>query len=330
MDRYEDFSKKRLHRIFSEFVAKFPRESTCINKVLSIRKRKQGSLCQNCNESENLMFLWEKKKIRCKKCGNETAFAFGTIFYNSKVPIVTWLRLIWLWSRSPSHSNAKKVGVDLGVPASSSFECIQKVRRMLTTSKNSLCGNVEVDLLSFRRGGLSAYYSLAKNKKMICIAVHARKNGPGQIRMEVIEDFNLQQYFEFRRKHLGGNTTENRGALLLNKTTGELIKYEVTKGGATEYSSLPSVNKIAKELDDWLWDNFHGSIISSPDLQYYLDEFCFRRNNRYNKEGRKDKYYLFEQVLENAVYFKDTIEEERDGKDVEVPEESHSIPVKVG
>ncbi len=317
--------------IFLTFKEVYPSEKACIDKLIEIRERHYGGLCNNCESKKPVTFLWKKGKTRCQGCRKETAFTAGTVFHHSKVPLYCWFKLIWLWSTSLEHANATRLERDLRIPHATVYGSLQKLRLAISLSKTKLHGHIQSDILyTYKDRLVNFIHPVAGSKRAILISVQGRSNGAGQVTMLAMEDFDLSAFTEFRNDSFMMGYKEKQGIALGRRLHPETNLLELTSHFNYKFSNLRSVDVVAEKLNNWLWNNFHGAVIPSRFMQEYLDEFCFRWNHRYDEKGKKNKAYLFEQVLEKAVCDMNIIKEESGGKEVEMPRESHSIPEKVG
>jgi len=302
--------------ITSKFEKLFPTEHECVVLLLRIRSFKQKTLCSKCaNTDHEIMYRWKKNNIKCKRCRKETAFSYGTIFYKSKLSLRVWLRLIWLWSNLPLSSpsiNSVQLSLILDIKQSSVYDCLKRLRqRSIPAVSNKLPGHVEVDLLLTDKSSVSNYKYPGENSWYILIAVQAGKSNSGDVRMIALRNITNEAYHDFVDEFIKFRDANfeiervSRGDRLNKQLNPSFMVDDFKSEGTNIYSSLPIVNDVADILNDFL-RNFHGGILhpSSPKkkshIQDYLNEFCWRWNNRH-RNGKDEKYAIFEEVVECSV-----------------------------
>ena len=77
---------------FQEFLAQFPDEKSCWQYLIDIRWP-DGYICTQCNS--NRYWLTSKHKIHCTDCEKEFSITGGTIFQDSKKPLLLWFDIMW-------------------------------------------------------------------------------------------------------------------------------------------------------------------------------------------------------------------------------------------
>lgn len=292
-----------VEKLFSPFDQTFPNEDACQDRLRHIRENRSLSLCAHCDSQREPTISRERGKSKCRDCRKETALTFGTAFYCSKVSLRMWFKLIWAWIFLPRHSNCIRLSQLIDLPPSTTLGCLKRLRTVLAQlPKEPLNGDVAMDVIYNTTGHLTNYHNPYKIEGVILVAVKARKNGAGQLRMLTTQKFDLEAYEGFQLENVTPTSKIQRG-ITLKKNTGECIDEKSPPlPSESNFSSLPAIEKVAIELDRWLWQQYHGAVSTSLDWQGYLDEFCFRWNNKY-KIGAAGRVALFESVLKGTVDF---------------------------
>jgi hypothetical protein len=303
-----DNAKNIAGDIFCSFKEKFPDRDNCQDHLIKNRTEGTRSLCSSCEGQKKPVFLREKGKLKCRKCRKETAMTFGTAFFNSKVELLEWYKIIWAWVFFPAQTNAHLLSMMVDLPLSTTFGCLRKLREVFSRlpRRRLKGGFIEIDVIGVKEGGVFRGFYPSRtcfddNDRMVLVAVTYQNKGHCQVRMLVLDKLDTMVYDNFLAKNVMPSSEVERGLSLM-----KLLVINTGKEGvgdyrkpAVEYSSLESVNAIAVLLNEWMWDNYHGSISTSMNLQGYLDEFCIRRNNR---DG---KIALFEKIVKAAALFDD-------------------------
>ena len=131
-------------RSLAEFEAWFDTEQGCRDYVFRVR-RPEGFQCPRCDGRH----FWPVRSVlmQCQACGHQTSVTAGTIFLDTRKPLVDWFRaMYWL----ASHKNgASALGLQrvLGLGSyKTAWTWLHKFRRaMVRTGRDRLTGRVEVD-----------------------------------------------------------------------------------------------------------------------------------------------------------------------------------------
>jgi transposase-like protein len=154
---------------FAQLVARFQTEEDC-KAFLTERRWPEGVYCPRCGNVK----VWEVKSRPfhwlCKGC-NKNGYRFsvisGTIFENTKYPLVEWFKVAFLMYHSKKGMSALQIHRMLGTGSYETawYMCHRLRVAMKNSAKGQLFGEVEVDETYV--GGL------AKNR-------HASKRGRGE------------------------------------------------------------------------------------------------------------------------------------------------------
>jgi hypothetical protein len=85
-------SSENYPRDFQEFLAQFPDERSCWHYLIGIRWP-VGYICSACKSEK--YWLTSKHKIHCSDCEKEFSITSGTIFQDSKKPLLLWFHIMW-------------------------------------------------------------------------------------------------------------------------------------------------------------------------------------------------------------------------------------------
>jgi hypothetical protein len=112
--------------------------------------------------------------MQCRQCGHQTSVTAGTIFQDTRKPLVDWLRaMYWLTSQK---NGASAIGLQavLGLGSyKTAWTWLHKLRRaMVRPGRDRLSGRVQVDETCL--GGLEEGVRgrQTERKSLIIIAVH--------------------------------------------------------------------------------------------------------------------------------------------------------------
>ncbi len=250
--------------------------------------------------------------FQCCGCRRQTSATAGTIFQDTRKPLVMWFRAMWYVTSQKNGASALGLQRVLGLGSyETAWTWLHKLRRaMIRPDRDRLRGWVEVDETMV--GGLEEGVAgrQTESKAVVIIAAQADGPGIGRIRMRMVEDASAHSLHPFVEDCIEpGSTLHTDGwqgyAGLENK--GYQREITVLRGRRKEASQLmPRVHRIASLLKRWLLGTHQGAV-AHPYLPYYLDEFTFRFNRRKSKSRGKLFFRLMQQAASTSPVPYETI-----------------------
>ena len=240
--------------------------------------------------------------FQCCSCRRQTSATAGTIFQDTRKPLVTWFRAMWYVTSQKNGASALGLQRVLGLGSyETAWTWLHKLRRaMVRPDRDRLSGWVEVDetLVGGLEEGVAGRQT--ESKALVVIAAQADGPGIGRIRMRMIEDASAESLHPFVKDCVeSGSTIHTDGwqGYAGLETNGYQREITVLRGRRKEASKLmPRVHRIAALLKRWLLGTHQGAVAHQY-LPYYLDEFTFRFNRRKSKSRGK----LFFRLMQQAV-----------------------------
>jgi transposase-like protein len=283
-----------------EFERRFSGEAGC-RAYLEALRWPDGFRCTACQGEAATMV--RDGLYQCRSCRRQTSVTAGTIFQDTRKPLVMWFRAMWYVTSQKNGASALGLQRVLGLGSyETAWTWLHKLRRaMVRPDRDRLRGWIEVDETFI--GGLAegAVGGRQKtNKALIIIAAQA--DGPviGRIRMRMIADASANSLHAFVIDCIEPGSTLHtdgwQGYAGLEKKGFER-EVSVTRGRRKDASKLlPRVHRVASLLKRWLLGTHQGAV-APRQLPYYLDEFTFRFNRRKSKSRGK----LFFRLMQQAV-----------------------------
>lgn len=297
----EDYPKTLM-----ELEKRFSTEEAC-REYLSALRWPEGFRCSSCGSAKS----WRRggrPTYVCAECGKETSLTAGTIFQDTRMPLVLWFRAIWHVTSQKNGVSATTLQRTLGFGSyETAWTWLHKLRRaMVRPGRDRLTGFVEVDETFV--GGLAqgVYGRDSEGKSLVVIAAQADGNGIGRIRMARIPDASSESLHGFIQTAIEpGTLVRTDGWLgytgLEQKGYPRQITVLKGKGRDAATKLLPRVHRVASLLKRWLLGTHQGAIRENQ-LDYYLDEFCFRFNRRKSASRGKLFYRLIQQAVQVAPH----------------------------
>ena len=286
-------------RTIQEFENRFSTEEGCRAYLVSLRWP-DGFRCPRCKATRAVVV--HDTLFQCCGCRHQTSATAGTIFQDTRKPLVMWFRAMWYVTSQKSGASALGLQRVLGLGSyETAWTWLHKLRRaMVRPDRDRLSGWIEVDETFI--GGLAegAIGGRQKtNKALVVIAAQADGPAIGRVRMRMIADASAGSLHAFVSECIEpGSTLHTDGWAGYAGLEKEGFEREVTvtRGRRKESSKLlPRVHRVASLLKRWLLGTHQGAV-APRQLPYYLDEFTFRFNRRTSKSRGKLFFRLMQQA----------------------------------
>jgi hypothetical protein len=228
----------------------------------------------------------------------------GTIFQDTRTPLVVWFRAIWYVTSQKNGTSASSIQRILGLRSyQTAWTWLHKLRRaMVRPGRDKLRGRVEVDETFVGgedpKGGVWVYH-----KAVVIIAAEEDGRGIGRIRLASVSSPTRSNLHGFAQAMIEpGSVIHTDGFLAWRglKALGYKHKRTVLLKRADKNAAsrlLPRVHRVASLLKRWLLGTHQGAV-AAEHLDYYLDEFAFRFNRRTSRSRGKLFYRLLQQAAE--------------------------------
>ena len=293
-------------RNLREFEARFATERACRDYLFQLRWP-DGFRCPKCGSER----YWPVRSVwmQCRQCDHQTSVTAGTIFQDTRKPLLDWFRaMYWLTSQK---NGASAIGLQavLGLGSyKTAWTWLHKLRRaMVRPGRDRLSGRVQVDETYL--GGLEEGMRGRRTERKSLIVLAVQEDGPriGRIRMKRIPDASGGSLTAFIEEAIEPGSTVHTDGWQGYSAVGEkgyVHEMTVVKGKPESASELlPHVHLLVSLLKRWILGTHQGAV-SHEHLEFYLDEFTFRFNRRRSANRGKLFYRLVQQavLVEPAPY----------------------------
>ena len=281
--------KKRKAKTISdiEFFKLFPDEASAV-KFVEEQIWPDGVKCKFCG-SEKTSPRPHRHGHRCKSCGKDFTVRHGTIFGNSRLPLVKWLYAICLVQTARKSISSMELSKKLGITQKSAWFMLHRIREACKQGEWKLKETVEVDetFLGGKKKNQHASKRVAQGGgaigKQPVIGMRQRGGKVKAIAVENVKAKTLQK--AIRESVEKGSTvyTDDFPAYRGIKGNG-LWPYEynhkAVKHSAKEYVNgmihTNGIESVWALLKRGYTGTFHH--FSMKHCQRYVDEFTFRLN----------------------------------------------------
>ena len=290
----EDYPRNLL-----ELEARFSTEAACREYLFRLRWP-EGFRCPRCGGRKS----WPKPDglVRCAGCDYQVSVTAGTIFQDSRLPLMLWFRAVWWVTSQKNGVSAMGLQRVLGLKSyKTAWTLLHKLRHaMVRPGRDRLQGHVEVDEAFVGGEEEGVHGRQTETKAMIAVAAEADGPGIGRIRMRRIADASAENLIPFIEDSVEpGSVVHTDGWLGYQPLESRDYRHKITflKDNNKAASELmPRVHLAVALLKRWLLGTHQGGV-SMEHLDAYLDEFAFRFNRRKSRSRGK----LFYRLLEQAV-----------------------------
>lgn len=286
---------------FREFIKRFSTEEQCREYLYNIRFP-NGFRCPRCENAK----AWKigATLYECTKCGRQTSVTAGTVFQDTRKPLMDWFIAIWWVTTQKNGASAEGLKQILGLHSDqTAWTWLHKIRKaMVNPNRTKLSGTIEIDETYIGGEAVGKHGRGAENKVLVAIAVEFDGKKLGRCRLSIIPDASGDSLHSFITENI-----EKGSNLITDGWTGYsgIEKQDFTrqihiqKGETDEEKLLPHIHTLISLLKRWLLGTHQGAV-EPKHLQSYLDEYVFRFNRRKSTQ----RGLLFYRLLESAMQTK--------------------------
>jgi len=281
-----------------EFNKKFATEKACIDHYLTIRYPK-GVHCNHCGSPKVYQRTKRNKVFFCNDCRNTFSPFTGTIFEKSRTDLRKWFYAIHLFLNGKKGISALQLQREIGVTYKTAWRMLQMIRKAMGNAKQQEFFNTIIEMDETYVGGKPR-----KKNKRDDDDDNDNPRGRGTPKTPVIGAIDRKNKVVYARVATpnkdGKKLTGMQLLSVLKEVSNEGNKNVVMTDQFRAYNALDSryihlkvdhskmfasggVNTNTMEsfwatLKRGVYGIYHH--VSTKYLQKYVDEFCFRYNNR--------------------------------------------------
>jgi len=294
---------------FLELIEKFPTEKSVIDHFLTIRY-KDGACCHHCGSFKVYQRHKNPKVFDCNDCKSSFSPFAGTIFEKTSTDLRKWMYAIHLFLNGKKGISGLQLQREIKVTYKTAWRMLKQIRIAMGNTANPEFSQTILEMDETYIGGKPR-----KNNN----DDKPNKRGRGTSKHPVIgisDRINKKVHAKIAKLNKKGKKLSGIQLLKIldevNKENDSVIITDEFKG----YNILSNINKFHLRVDhtkeysngpihtnniESFWATLKRGIygiyhhVGVDYLQYYVNEFCFRWNNRKHPN-------MFDLVLEQAVF----------------------------
>ena len=272
-------------------------QEDCLDYLYGI-KWSAGFKCSKCGHLD--YYKGRTKHYRkCKRCNYDESATSGTLFHKIKFSLVSAFEIIYWLTQSKKGMSTVEVSVHFGISQQAAWKFKKKIQLAMNQKESpQLKALVEVD--EFVVGGKEKKAqgrSLGK-KQIGLLGIETMINSKGEKGIksafcQAIDGYSSEDFRPFFQERI-----EEMAKIKTDKWTGySPLKedYKIRMVYSKAGKNFKELHYFIMNLKSWLRGIHHK--ISSSHFQGYLDEFCYRFNNRYSKKSAWES--LMELMIKN-------------------------------
>ena len=285
----------------------FPDQESCI-KYLEQKRWNNKPVCPYC-QSENTNPLKSENRFRhhCNGCRKSFSVTIGTIFEDSRLPLQKWFLAISLMLNAKKGISSRQLARDLELPVKTAWSVNHRIRKAMKQDSSLLSGIVEMDETYV--GGKPRKEAKKKDKddddkgnprgrgtKKECVVGMIERNGKVRASNVNKDSLKAKDLKDLVRANVDlENTTlmtdEYRGYLTMKRIINHL-SINHSKEYARGIIHTNTIESFWAILKRGIMGQFHK--VSKKYLNAYVDEFCWRFNERKNPD-------VFDKLIGNMI-----------------------------
>lgn len=300
-----DFSKfSNIISLTSYFVS----NAICKQAIVESRWADGNIICPYCGKHHCKKS--KSGRFHCTACNHNFSCLVGTIFENTKLPLIKWFVAMYLISSHKKGISSHQLARDLHITQSAAWYMLQKIRKLYAQSDaDALEGTVECDEVyiggkeKWKHKSMHTPHTQGRSTKTktpvfgmmernTFINEYGELENTSYVRAIVVENTNkstlqpiIEQFVDYGSRVITDELNAYNGLSELG------YFHAVVRHGVAEYAN----GDIFTNSIEGFWSHFRRMIsgcyhdVSDEHLQSYIDEAVYRWNTR--KASQSERFY---------------------------------------
>lgn len=274
---------------------RFPTEKDCIIYLEGVRW-KGNPICPYC-KSDNSTAMPREDRHHCNNCNTSFSVTVGTIFHHTHIPLQKWLLAVTLVLNAKKGISSRQLARDLEVNKDTAWSMQMRIRNAMHDQGELLSGIVEMDETYIggkpRKGNNRDNDPEGDNKSKRGrgtdkIPVVGMVERGGRVRAKMQSKHKLK--FKDLRRIVRENIDFAKSKLITDEYRGYSPFKHIIDHETINHQVAYAIGNIHTNTIEGFWAILKRGIVGQyhkVSIQYlnrYIDEFCFRYNNRKNPD----------------------------------------------
>jgi transposase-like protein len=284
---------RRAMRGLSEaaFRERFGTEEACREALFGMRWR-EGLTCPACGH-RGFCQLKTRKVFQCNRCKRQVRLTAGTVFQDTKLPLVTWFAAIYHLTQGKGGISSIELGRRLGVKQGTAWLVKQKLMRAMAAreaAKPKLEGRVEVDdaYLGGERPGGKRGRGAAGKTPIVAAVETTPERRPRRLRLSVVKGFRKKEVEKIAKRDFapGSNVVSDGLSCWPAVEKAGCQHFPIATGSgkrAANWAPFRWVNTTLGNIKTAIVGTYHH--VSPKHAPSYLASFAYRFNRRFQLDG---------------------------------------------
>ena len=207
---------KKYPNNYQEFLLQLPDEKSCWQYLIDAIWS-EGYVCPYCQSVK--YWLTSKYKIQCSTCEKEFSRTSGTIFQDTKKPLLLWIHIIWWVVAQKTGVSVTNMTDFMGFGSDeTAWHWLRKLRRsMVREGREKLSGIIEVngDNIGGKETGTGKQGRGVEEKSLVVVSVECIGRKKGRVRFKIISEASTENLLPFV-----GNNIEQGSEVITDGWTG--------------------------------------------------------------------------------------------------------------
>jgi len=262
-----------------KFMQRFGTEQACREYLVS-RRWPNGFVCPKCGKQHG--YTLAKGHVQCSCCRYQASVTAGTVMQRSHLPLTKWFLAFYFMSQDKRGISAVQLCRQLDVTYKTAWYLLTRIRRAMgqRNSRYLLTGIVEFDDAYFGGPTVGKKRGRGTEKTKVFVAVSLKDDEkPMHLCMQLTKNLKQARVKRFANEHIQKGSTIRADAYrsyppaLTRDYSLKVQPYD------PKTSELHWLHTLVSNAKAFILGTYHG--LPNKNLQFYLDEFCFRFSRRF-------------------------------------------------